>query len=48
MEKIAELAQVIDRHVVGTGLRATAIPRLSLIHTNHMGIPTPVVYDAGL
>ncbi len=48
MEKIAELAQVIERHVAGTGFCATAIPRLSLIHTDHMGIPTPVVYDAGL
>lgn len=48
MDKIAELAQAIERHVAGPGLRATAIPRLSLVYANQPVIPMPVVYEAGL
>ncbi|AUW60368.1 AraC family transcriptional regulator [Sphingobium sp. SCG-1] len=48
MEKIAELAQVIDRHIAKSGISPTAMPRLSLIRAAQPSIPTPAVYEASL
>jgi AraC-like DNA-binding protein len=48
MDRIAELAATIDRHVVGTGIRATAMPHLSLIRADRPSTPTPAVYEASL
>jgi AraC-like DNA-binding protein len=48
MERIAELAQIIDRHVRGTGICTTAMPRLSLIRADRPSTPTPAVYEASL
>jgi AraC-like DNA-binding protein len=48
MDRIAELAQAIERHVAGPGLCATAMPRLSLVHADQPVIPMPVIYEAGL
>lgn len=48
MERIAQLAQVIDRHVRGTGIFSTALPRLSLIRADQPSTPTPAVYEASL
>lgn len=48
MEKIAELAQIIDRHMAKPGISATAMPRLSLIRADQPSLPTPAVYEASL
>lgn len=48
MDSIAKLARAIERHVSGTGLNATPIPRLSLVHASQPVIPMQVVYEAGL
>lgn len=48
MDSIAKLARAIERHVAGSGLNATPIPRLSLVHADQPVIPMPVVYEAGL
>jgi AraC-like DNA-binding protein len=48
MEKIAELAAAIERHVHGTGICTTAMPHLSLIRANQPSTPTPAVYEASL
>lgn len=48
MDRIAELAATIDRHVSGTGICATAMPRLSLIRADRSSTPTPAVYEASL
>lgn len=48
MDRVAELASVIDRHVEGTGICSTAIPHVSLIRADAPSTPTPAVYDASL
>lgn len=48
MDRIAELAAVIDRHVVGTGICTTAMPHVSLIRADSPSTPTPAVYEASL
>lgn len=48
MERITELAEVIGRHVRGTGICTTAMPRLSLIRADQPSTPTPAVYEASL
>jgi AraC-like DNA-binding protein len=48
MEKIAELAAAIERHVHGTGICTTAMPHLSLIRADRPSTPTPAVYEASL
>ncbi|MCS7934150.1 AraC family transcriptional regulator [Pseudomonas aeruginosa] len=48
MDRIRELAHAIDRHASGSGICATDIPRLSLVHVDRPSMPTPVVYEAGL
>lgn len=48
MERIVELAQAIDRHVVGTGICTTAMPHVALIRSDRPSTPTPAVYEASL
>lgn len=48
MDRIAELATLIDRHVVGTGICSTAMPHVSLIRADAPSTPTPAVYEASL
>lgn len=48
MDRITELAAVIDRHVTGTGICATAMPHVSLIRADQPSTPTPAVYEASL
>jgi AraC-like DNA-binding protein len=48
MDRIAELAAAIDRHVVGTGICTTAMSHVSLIRADTPSIPTPAVYEASL
>lgn len=48
MESIAELAELIGKHVTTPGIHGTAIPRLSLIRANHPTTATPAVYEASL
>lgn len=48
MERITELAAAIDRHVIGTGICATAMPHVSLIRADQPSTPTPAVYEASL
>ncbi|MBW6526557.1 AraC family transcriptional regulator [Sphingomonas sp. RHCKR7] len=48
MDRIAELAAMIDRHVVGTGVCTTAMSRVSLIRADAPSTPTPAVYEASL
>lgn len=48
MERITQLAEVIGRHVRGTGICTTAMPRLSLIRADQPSTPTPAVYEASL
>jgi AraC-like DNA-binding protein len=48
MNRIIELASVIDRHVGGTGICTTAMPHVSLIRADQPSTPTPAVYEASL
>ncbi|MBB5716580.1 AraC family transcriptional regulator [Sphingomonas aerophila] len=48
MEKIVELARLIERHMAEPGILGTALPRLSLIRANQPSVPTPAVYEASL
>ena len=48
MDRIAELAAAIDRHVDGTGICTTAMPHVSLIRADQPSTPTPAVYEASL
>ena len=48
MDRIAQLATVIDRHVVGTGICTTAMPHVSLIRADAPSTTTPAVYEASL
>ncbi|MDT8760940.1 AraC family transcriptional regulator [Sphingomonas psychrotolerans] len=48
MENVTHLVDVIRRHVSGTGICATAVPRLSLIRADQPSTPTPAVYEASL
>ena len=48
MDRISELSALIDRHVVGTGICSTAMPRVSLIRADAPSTPTPAVYEASL
>ncbi len=48
MDRISELAAVIDRHVGGTGICTTAMPHVSLIRADRPSTPTPAVYEASL
>ncbi|WP_267388191.1 AraC family transcriptional regulator [Sphingomonas sp. GC_Shp_3] len=48
MDRIAELAAVIDRHVANTGVCSTAMPHVSLIRADAPSTPTPAVYEASL
>ena len=48
MDRITDLAAVIDRHVAGTGICATAMPHVSLIRADAPSTPTPAVYEASL
>jgi AraC-like DNA-binding protein len=48
MEKIAELAQVIERHALAAGMTETRVPRLSLFRADQPSVPTPAVYEASL
>ncbi|USI74699.1 AraC family transcriptional regulator [Sphingomonas morindae] len=48
MDRIAELAAIIDRHVSGTGICTTVMPHVSLIRADQPSTPTPAVYEASL
>ncbi len=48
MDRVAQLSTLIDRHVVGTGICNTAMPRVSLIRADAPSTPTPAVYEASL
>ena len=48
MDQVAQLSTLIDRHVVGTGICSTAMPRVSLIRADAPSTPTPAVYEASL
>ncbi len=48
MDRITQLAAVIDRHVGRTGICTTAMPHVSLIRADQPSTPTPAVYEASL
>jgi len=48
MERIAELAELIGRHMPEPGMNGTAAPRLSLIRADQPTVATPSVYEASL
>ncbi|HEY0623393.1 AraC family transcriptional regulator [Sphingomonas sp.] len=48
MERIAELAELITRHMPEPGMNGTAAPRLSLIRADRPTVATPSVYEASL
>ncbi|OWK32651.1 AraC family transcriptional regulator [Sphingomonas mucosissima] len=48
MDRITELAALIDRHVVGMGICSTQLPHVSLIRADQPSTPTPAVYEASL
>jgi AraC-like DNA-binding protein len=48
MDRITQLASVIDRHAVNAGICTTVMPRLSLIRAVQPSTPTPAVYEASL
>ena len=48
MDKIVELADVIGRHVSGSGVCTTAMAHVSLIRADQPSTPTPAVYEASL
>ena len=48
MDRIAELAAMIARHVPRTGMASTPVARLSLFRADEPTIPLPAVYDASL
>ena len=48
MNRITDLAAIIDRHVAGTGICSTAMPHLLLIRADRPSTPTPAVYEASL
>lgn len=48
MERLAELASLIRRHASGEGVIPTAMPRVSLIRSDHPTVPVPAVYEASL
>jgi AraC-like DNA-binding protein len=48
MDRIAQLASVIDRHVAEPGICTTVMPHLSLIRADRPSTPTPAVYEASL
>ena len=48
MDRITQLAAVIDRHVSGTGICTTAMSHVSLIRADQPSTPTPAVYEASL
>ena len=48
MDRITELAAIIDLHVTGSGICKTAMPHVSLIRADQPSTPTPAVYEASL
>jgi AraC-like DNA-binding protein len=48
MDRITQLAAVIERHVGETGICTTAMPHVSLIRADQPSTPTPAVYEASL
>lgn len=48
MERIAELAALIARHMPKPGMNGTALPRVSLIRADQPTTATPSVYEASL
>lgn len=48
MPQIAEIADVISRHVAAEGLHASALPRLSLVRSCRPTDPAPAVYKPTL
>ncbi|MGK6323146.1 AraC family transcriptional regulator [Sphingomonas sp. DT-51] len=48
MNRIAELADLVDRHDRGNGICTTVMPRVSLIRADQASTPTPAVYEASL
>ena len=48
MNRIAELAALMQRHVPRTGMVGTAVGRLSLFRADEPTAPVPAVYDASL
>jgi AraC-like DNA-binding protein len=48
MDRIADLAALIARHIRQTGMVDTPVPRLSLFRADEPTVPLPAVYDASL
>ena len=48
VDRITQLAAIIDRHVTGSGICTTAMPHVSLIRADQPSMPTPAVYEASL
>ncbi len=48
MDRIPALAEIIARHVDGTGIYPTALPHVALIRADAPSTPTPAVYEASL
>ena len=48
MSTIADLAALVARHVIRTGMASTPIDRLSLFRADEPTVPLPAVYDASL
>jgi AraC-like DNA-binding protein len=48
MERIADLAALVSRHIDRTGMVNTPVKRLSLFRADEPTVPLPAVYDASL
>ncbi len=48
MNRIAELAKLIARHIPRTGMMGTSVPRLTLFRADQPTVPLPAVYTTSL
>lgn len=48
MDRIPALAEIITRHLDGTGIYPTVLPHVSLIRADAPSTPSPAVYEASL
>lgn len=48
MDRIAELATLVERHIHRTGMVSTSVARLSLFRADEPTVAVPAVYDASL
>lgn len=48
MDRISELARLIERHIPSTGMVSTSVARLSLFRADEPTVPLPAVYDSSI